>query len=391
MSGSAAQAQAQLIAANAAIRQNILSNAQEMFQPLATGTIVPANQPSVLIPLRNVGLIKGFWVEITAVIANTGTAAASKTAWNAANLVSNFTFTDYDNYQRINTTGKHMHVLNTVKEGFPFAASLLSSALDTPIAYGNLASTISCPATIAASGNGTVKMAYYVPLAYAKQDLRGAVFGGVTSANAYLQITPNANPGAGMGDPSLAVFSGASTTIGYTSYTYNIYQIYLDQLPPIPNGQPGAGTPQLPPLDISTQYRLGWVSNSGLTAGQDFPIVFTNFQDFLSLYCEYDQAGTFNSGTDINYFTVSAANTLQLFKRTALTQMALQRIKYKVDLPPASYLFDFRDAPISTNQTGNMQLVINPITAAAGSNVFSGFESFAMVNTVLGAASLPAS
>lgn len=383
--------QAQLVAYNAAIRSQIISQGEDMFQPLVTGSIVPANQPNILIPLRNVGLIKGFWVEITATLTNTGSAAATRTNYNAANLVSNFTFTDYDNYQRINTTGKHMHILNTVKEQFPFCASLLSTALDTPIAYGNLASSIAAPATIAAtSGTGTVKMVYWVPLAYSKTDLRGAVYGGVTSANAYLQITPNSLMGAGTGDGALAVYGGANTTITCTNFTYNVYQAYIDQLPQYTSGA-AAGTAILPPLDISTQYRLNWVSNSGLTAGQDFPIIFTNFQDFLSMFVEYDQAGVFNAGTDINYFTVTAANTLQLFRRTALTQMALQRVKYKVDLPPAGYVFDFRDAPISTNQTGNMQLVINPISAAAGSNVFTGFESFAMVNTVLGAASLPAS
>ena len=61
------------------------------------------------------------------------------------------------------------------------------------------------------------------------------------------------------------------------------------------------------------------------------------------------------------------------------------------DWPLGSYLFDFRDQPISTNQTGNMQLLINAITAASGSTVLCGFESFALVNTILGAASLPAS
>jgi hypothetical protein len=61
------------------------------------------------------------------------------------------------------------------------------------------------------------------------------------------------------------------------------------------------------------------------------------------------------------------------------------------DFPVGSYSFDFRSQPISTNQTGNMQLLLNAISAAAGSTVYAGFESTALVNTVLGAASLPAS
>jgi hypothetical protein len=38
-----------------------------------------------------------------------------------------------------------------------------------------------------------------------------------------------------------------------------------------------------------------------------------------------------------------------------------------------------------------MQLLLNAITAANNSQVLAGFESFALVNTILGAASLPAS
>jgi hypothetical protein len=54
-------------------------------------------------------------------------------------------------------------------------------------------------------------------------------------------------------------------------------------------------------------------------------------------------------------------------------------------------MFDFREQPINTNQAGNMQLLVNPISAAAGSQFLNGFESFALVQAVIGAQSLPAS
>ena len=130
---------------------------------------------------------------------------------------------------------------------------------------------------------------------------------------------------------------------------------------------------------------------TGVTANQDFPIPFTNFQDFLSATVIYDQAGTLNPGTDITAWKLLAANTLQFFNLDALTQGLKQRIRIKTDFPTGMYQFDFRDAPISTNQAGNIQLVLTPSSAASGSQTLVGWESFARVDTVLGAQSLAAS
>jgi hypothetical protein len=146
----------------------------------------------------------------------------------------------------------------------------------------------------------------------------------------------------------------------------------------------------LPPLDVASQYRLISSTLTGVAAGQEFPVPFSNFQEFLSLLLVYNQAGTFNAGTDINYFSLTAANTLQLFKLGPYAQLLRQRNRIHTDYPPAFYAFDFRDAPILTNTSGNMQLNINPVTAVAGTSVLSMFESMAMTNAVLGASSIPA-
>jgi hypothetical protein len=366
---------------------------QEMKQSIYSNTVTaPSNGNNVLnIPLRNVGLVKGFIVEITANMSNTGSGAASLTNWNAANIISNFSFFDLDNYQRINSAGWFMNMLGTAKEGFPHSAAILSTAMDTPIKYGNNFSVISATATLAATtGTGAVVMKYWVPLAYSKTDLRGSVFMGVVNATAYLQLTINPAPGSASGDPTLSVYSGANTAVTVSSASVQVYQVYLDQLPRYTSG-PNMGSPILPPIDVATQYRLITTSLYGITVGQDFPVPFSNFQQFLSLGVIYDQNGTLAAGTDINYFALAAANTLQLFKIDPNTQAMLSRIREMTDWPLGSYLFDFRDQPISTNQTGNMQLLINAITAASGSTVLCGFESFALINTILGAASLPAS
>lgn len=381
-------------AQNDSIRSFVLANSQDDKQVIYSGTLSSpsAGNNTVNIPVRNVGLGKGFIVEVTAAMANSGSGAAALTNWNAANIISNFTFYDMDNYQRINSAGWFMNMLGTAKEGMPFGAALLSSAMDTPIKYGNNFNVISASATLAAStGTGTVVMRYWVPVAYSKRDLRGALWFGVVNATAYLALTVNPAPGSATGDPTLAVYSGANTAVTCTSAAITVYQSYLDQVPRYPQNSPNSGAPILPQVDTSTQYRLNTTSLSAVTAAQDFPIPFSNFQQFLSLGIIYDQAGTVAGGTDINYFALAAANTYQVFKLSPFTQSLLERMRIKTDFPLGSYLFDFRDQPVSTNQTGNMQLLLNSITAAAGTNVLCGFESFALVNTILGAASLPAS
>ncbi len=379
-------------AINDQISAMIRATSQECKQVIQTGVVnnPVAGNNQINVNLRQVGLVKGFIAEFEVAFTNGGSAVASLTDWNIANLCSNISFFDLDNYQRINCAGWFMEMLATAKEGMPHATALLSTSFDTPIKYGSNFNVISASPTIAAGANGSATMRYWIPLAYSRTDLRGSVYMGVTNATSYLQFTINPAPGVATGDPTLAIYTGANSAVAITSVNYTIYQVYLDQLPRYSSG-PNAGSAILPPIDTSTQYRLITTSLTGVSVSQDFPVPYSNFQQFLSLGIIYDQAGTLNAGTDINYFALAAANTYQLFKVSPQTQALFGRIKIKTDWPKGSYMFDYREQPISTNQTGNMQTFLNAISAAAGSQVLCGFESFALVNTVLGAASLPAS
>jgi len=58
------------------------------------------------------------------------------------------------------------------------------------------------------------------------------------------------------------------------------------------------------------------------------------------------------------------------------------------DLPAGCYYFSSRRKPISTTTYGNMQLIVNPITASNGPYGLVGYEDFAMVNTLLNSGSL---
>jgi hypothetical protein len=375
------------------ITQLILTVGEDMTQPIASGSFTPNGSNNIInVPMRQVGLTRGFIVQVNAAFTNGGSVAAVLTEFGAANIISNFVVTDLDNYQRINTSGWHMNLLNTAKEGWPFGAALLSTATDSPVKYGNNYSVISATPTIAAtSGTGSIVMYYWVPLAYGKKDLRGAIYTGVVNATAFLQFTINTVPAVYTGDTTLACYSAPSgSLVAYGTVTWKVYQNYIDQLPRYSSG-PNKGAPILPPIGNSTQYRLVNTSLSAITANQQFPIPFTNFQSFLSAAVIYDQNGTLNAGTDVAYWFLAAANTLQLFQLDPFTQSLRTRIKIKTDLPAGAYMFDFRDQPINTNQAGNMQLMLQPSSAAAGSQVMVGWESFANVNTVLGAQSLPAS
>jgi len=394
MSGSNQPSPQQIQANNLAIRALLLEQSQDMEQSVFSGTFVPAQQSVINVTPRNVGVLKGFLVEVVATFQNTGTGAATLTPFGAANIISNFTFTDLDSYQRINTPGWHLNLLNSAKEGAPFGSAFLGTSNDNPFGFGNNTNLFAATGTLApgnvAPTTGSIKMLYWVPLAYSGKDLRGAIYLGVVNATANLQLTLNPQPGVTAGDNTLAVYSGANTSVTMTGITVNVYQRYLDQLPKYQQG-PAAGTAILPPLDMITQYRLGSTSLTGISAGQDFNIPFSNFQEFTSLAVIYDQNGTRNPGTDINYFALTAANTLQFFKYSPDVQALKHRLRFKADLPAGMYLFDFRNDPISTNQSGNIQLTLNPITAAAGANVLAGFESFALTQTVLSAQALPSS
>lgn len=380
---------------DANITNLILAVGEDMTQPIASGTVSSAVDGTVInVPMRLVGLTRGFILRIVSTYTNTGTGTAALTNFGPANEVSNFTLTDLDNYQRINTTGWHMNLLNTLKEGFPFGAAVVAAGMDTPVKYGNNYSVISAPGTIAATnGSATVNMYYWVPCAYGKRDLRGALYTGVVNATAYLQFTLNPTPVVTSGDATLAVWSQTAATGAKASRTqvvWTVYQNYIDQLPRYQSGK-NAGSPILPPIAMRTQYRLVNTTLSAITANQDFPIPFTNFQSFLSASIIYDQNGTLNAGTDINQWKIAAANTLQFQYLDPFTQTLRSRIAIMTDPPAGSYLFNFREQPINTNQAGNMQILLNPSTAAAGSTTLVGWESFADVNTILGAQSLPAS
>ena len=150
------------------------------------------------------------------------------------------------------------------------------------------------------------------------------------------------------------------------------------------------GGPILPMMDLNTIYDLKFTTQTGLAAGQDFPIPYANYRQFLSTTPIFNNGGEFNSGSDVNYWALQAANNTQL-KRVSADIAALEaRQTFMADPPPGVYYFDHRDKPIDTISFGNMELVLNASEINTGAQVVVGYESFQTPQATAIAGSLPA-
>ncbi len=381
-----------LINALAVPREQIIFS--QAFAAVGTANI-SNSQPVVNVAPRMVGLVRGFVVKVVHTITNGSAVQIDLTDFGPANALGQIQFQDLQNNTRIQTPGWHIAFLNSVKQRRPYGTSLVRlTGFDDPINFGaNMAGQISAPPIIAAGATGTVTMWYYIPLSYSEKDLRGAIYLNVVNATAQLNLTMPTTPVVDNGaDSTLAMYVGdvaGSTALAVVSAaTITVYQDYLDQLPA---GQQGV---ILPPLDLATIYDIKNTLQTAIVANQDFPVQYANFRDFLSTFVVYVNTaagGIRGNGTDINYWALQSANFTNIWKRNPDRVAMLTRNHLQADLPPGVWYFGSRERPISTQQYGNMELVLNAITAGTGAYMLMGFESFAMLNNVVGAGSLPAS
>ena len=379
----------QLAQANFAARNLVLQAGVPRLQQIYSKGQNPANGNIVTINPNNVGLIRGFLVKVTGTMRNNDAAKiAARTPFGALNVLSNVQFTDMDNTIRINTSGYHLGMLNSAKQPLVLGGAY---ATNVPIGFGNNWDVMTAAATIPAAGADVeVQQYYYVPLAYTKLDLRGAMWAGIVNATSQLQLTINANPVVDAGDLTGAVYSNAGgVDTGWkadTNVTITVWQDYIDQVPM------SQGNPILPMQDLGQIYDIKNTALQGLVPNQDFGIPYANFRSFLSTLVVINNgvAPFLNVGEEINYWALRAANASELFKYGPEEAAFLARSIFAADPPKGMYYFSHRDRPITTQQFGNMELIVNPnanINQAASALV--GFESFAQLNQVTFASSLP--
>lgn len=380
----------QIRAANLVNRNAIVSSAIRRQQEIYSNTFDPATNVVLNIQPRYAGIILGFWVTVSATL-TLGTNNGTLTAWGPANLIQQVRFDDLSNNTRIQTTGWHLNAVNSAKARSPFLAARTNSSY--PVGYGNTFSNriAYAPSTLTTAGD-TIRMSFWVPLAYSETDLRGALWASVVNATANLQLTMATSAQAFVAhtaDPTSAVYQYDATgaTGAISTYTVSVDQVYYDQLP-----VDQQGNQILPVVDLSTIYMLNNTTLSGMVSGNDYPIPYANFRSFLSTLVIYDNqtGGAYpTAGSDITYWALQTANFTNIFKYTPYFSGRYARLAIGDDFPLGAYYFDTRAKPINTIQFGNQQLILNPSgTVNTNANAKIGWEMFAITNTLVGAASL---
>lgn len=374
------------VSANISARNNLLAYGVERLQQIYSAATNPANQTIVNIQPQAVGLVRGFIVKVEGTIANTNAgasgAAIDLTNFGASNLLRNVNFTDTNNQNRHQTQGWHLGIINSCRQPMVFGAAY---APNVPVKYGNNYDVMTAPSSISvATGSAAVQFYYYVPVAYGRTDLRGAMWAGVVNATATLQLEINPTPVVASGDATLAVYSG--NTGGWSgNVTITVWQDYIDQVPMDNNGNP-----ILPQLDMQMLYQLQNTALTGLVTNQDYGVAFANFRNFLSTFIIYDNGGTLSAGSDVNYFALQTANSSNIWKYGPEEAALLARMTFMADPPTGGYYFDHRAKPISTQQFGNTQITVNPKgTVNSGAALLVGFEFMAQASQVVFAGSLP--
>lgn len=362
-------------------RQAVIANAVKMKQQIYSAAVDPDSQNILNIAPRNVGLLLGFIVEVSGTVTNGAVDQASRSIFGNANMVSQFRFDDLNTYTRIQIPGWYCAILNSARQGYGYGGVY---ANNIPMDYAENFPVYDGSATIAAATDDALRMMYYVPISYSSTDLRGAIYASVVNATMNLQITLNTAPFVGATDQIGAIYTGNANGVWKDNVTVTVYQIYLDQLP----RDAKSGQVILPFLDLNTVYDLKQTTFSGITAAQDFPMAYSNYRSFLSTYVVYDNGGSYNNGTDVNYFSLASANFTNIWRVTPEIAALDARMTFMSDVPSGTYFFESRDIPINTINFGNMELNINASTVNANARCLVGYESFALVNQLVGATSL---
>jgi P3 major capsid protein len=385
----------------------ILSSAVDRIQLVASQQVFPASNPVLLVQPINVGLIKRFVIEVSGHIATTGTAQVSLTDFGLANLFGQggIQYIDLNNYLRVNSSGAHLTMLATAKRRRSYGATYDSNQSGSAAGdIDNLSQMVTVPPafwgvfhaknTLAAIDSTPFHAYFELPLAYADDDLRGAIWANVLNAVQQLTLTFNTQVvTAAPSDNTFAVYSGAAGAAGsITDCQVNVYQEYLDQLPRA-NGPQGMTT-ILPALSLSTVYELKSTIFSSVTPNQEFYIPYANQRSFISTMMTFNNNGTATgrtTGSDVNYIALVSANSTYIWKLDALTLALKAREHIMGDQPAGTYYMPTRRHNIATLQFGNLQLALNANTATPASFINVMWEAFALQNTLQSGASLASS
>ena len=378
--------------ANTQAQNTVLALARPMIQQFGVMPGVPSTANGALggvytQVLQNVGLNTRLTIEVSGTISAISTETLTKTPFGIFNVLSNVQLTDLSNYQRVNAYGIQLFLLASLRAKRAWGAAVVN---DSPANMGSSWLVNNAPNGVVGAGRIAFRVFYEVPLAYHQYDLRGAIYAQVTSAQWRLQVTVNPNIVAGSGatDTLFNCYqSNSASNLGDVRISsIQVYQHYLDQIPPGPNGMP-----VLPLLSLAWNYLILNAPQTGILQSNDFPVQYANFRTFLSTIAIFDNAGTFNTGSDVNYVGIQVANQTFLEKLDPYMAAMKARMLFNDDPPAGVYVFDHRNWPIVTNQFGNTQFVINASTVNNGASLQMFYEMLSIQAQAINAGSLAAS
>jgi hypothetical protein len=384
----------------AAIRNNSVAKRINLPNAMSVGAAATIPGQILTVPLQNVGFLRGVLMQcVMSVTNNDPTVPATPSDFAGANMFSQIVYNDLANVTRVQTTGAHIFMLDSLRRQGIMGAAYTH---DVPGTYGSVLPINLCPTVAAAGGTAQVIWYFYLPVAYSDTDLRGAVFSNITNANQSVQCTINPTMCVPTGTDNVnAVYTGpASANMVINSVSINPFQDVYDQLPDYRYLPPGI-TPNdwqmatgdrsglmLPSWSMRWMYELKYSPFLGIVANVENPFPYTNQRQFLSTILEYQDPTRVTN--NVTYFRLVAANSYEWWKMTARTTSFESRRLLGDDFPAGFYVFDSRTRPINTIVSGNLQLVMLASTANTGAKATLYYEDFALVATVTGASSLAA-
>lgn len=370
MSGTAGAAQKYTYAQNINDRAALLATGVPMETLL--GTFGPYTLGSTAqIRLRNVGVITGLEVRVTATV-TIATDNPTPSLLGPYPLVSQITTVDYNTTNRIFCSGPMLYMLNSVRHGRPYMAAAQSAL--RAFASGANVGVDTLQQQQPVTGTSTISFNMDIPYAVDPgNDLTGAVLAQTVVGEQFLKLQfCNAAVGDDWSAPYTAL-NGGTTAI--TNIMVEVWQRYI---------QPQSA--QLPLYDLNTVYEFAGLyqsSNNIATNGQTF-VDYPNVRSVTGAYYGFIDNGTLTpNGTDISALTLIANGNTRMREQDPLLVRKHMRMLFGGDLPAGLYYIPSRRNPIQTWIYSQVQELFNWGTVSGSPYLAYGFESTYPLNTPL--------
>ncbi len=362
-------------------QQNAMARMMLLSQGLRFTKILPGvtqGNPilgqQVRIPLDRIGVTTGVTLMFTVPL--DVTAAATQSQFGPWNFVSQLEYVDFAGVRHIQTTGAHLHILNSIKAGRSLGnsqkmAGYVSSetGIDTDL--------LALPTAVA---NANAYFTLYVPLAYdPSSDLRGAVLAQTDRGEHYINVTfVSAAVGA---DPFVFPYTAGTVALqAGAQIGVSAFQHYI-----MPQG--GVAPDNIPMIDLSTIYEIqgNLFDNANIAAGLPKYTNWPNNRAVLSSLSLFNQGATGGqlNGTDLQRITLLVNGNTNVREQTPALLRLMMRDMMGFDFPNGVYYFGARTQPITTQLYGNVQTKWDVLTAGAGTYIQSQFESTYLSGTPL--------